>query len=177
LTRPITQLSGVMERAERGESKVRAELVGPRDIGQMAQAFNRMIAVLQDREEELQRHRGHLEDLVRERTAELQVAKERAEVANQAKSTFLARMSHELRTPLNAILGYAQILKMNRSISEERRMIGLDTIQTSGEHLLTLIIDILDLSKIEAGAVELHPEPVDLGLFLRGIGDIIRVKA
>jgi len=86
-------------------------------------------------------------------------------------------MSHELRTPLNAILGYAQILKMNRNLTEERRMIGLDTIQTSGEHLLTLIIDILDLSKIEAGAIELQMQPVDLEVFLRGISDIIRVKA
>jgi len=156
----------------------------PDELDDVAAAFNAMrerlsaeLARRAEAEAALKAHRDHLEELVASRTAELQVAKERAEVANEAKTNFLARMSHELRTPLNAILGYAQILKMNKSITEERRMIGLDTIQTSGEHLLTLIIDILDLSKIEAGAVDLHSEPVELDGFLRGIGDIIRVKA
>ena len=176
LTRPITQLSNAMARAERGDANVRAEVSGPKDISVMAQAFNRMIAVLQEREEELGRHRDNLENLVRERTVELRVAKERAEVANQAKSGFLARMSHELRTPLNAIMGYAQILKMDRGLSE-RQALGLNTIQTSGEHLLTLIIDILDVSRIEAGKTELFPGAVNPPTFLGGIADIVRIKA
>jgi len=176
MTRPIQVLSGAMTRAERGDAGVRAVVDGPQDIVDMAQAFNRMIAVLQDRGDELERHREHLEDLVHDRTEQLQRAKDRAEEASQAKSAFLARMSHELRTPLNAILGYAQILKMDRSLSA-RQVAGLNTIHSSGEHLLMLIVDILDLSRIEAGKVELQPSPVVLRNSLQGLVDIIRVKA
>jgi signal transduction histidine kinase len=127
-------------------------------------------------EKELQRHREHLEELVKERTAELTVAKERAEVANQAKSTFLASMSHELRTPLNAVLGYTQLLKRDQNLNEHQ-LASLGTIQRSGEHLLTLITDLLDLAKIESGKFELEESAVNLPIFLRVIVDIIRVKA
>jgi signal transduction histidine kinase len=135
-----------------------------------------MIAALQEREAELAAHRDHLEELVRERTLELSAAKERAEVASRAKSQFLARMSHELRTPLNAVMGYAQILKMDASITPKQRN-GLDIIHSSGQHLLTLIVDILDLSRIEAGKAELRLAPVDLIGRLNAVADIVRVMA
>jgi signal transduction histidine kinase len=126
-------------------------------------------------EQELKRHREHLEERIAARTAELQVAKEKAEIANQAKTVFVASMSHELRTPLNAILGYAQILQRD-GLSGERAAAGLSTIQQSGEHLLTLINDILDLSRIEAGKLELLADPVDLYRFLQTVADQISLK-
>jgi signal transduction histidine kinase/ActR/RegA family two-component response regulator len=183
LARPLTALSRAMARAERGEADVHAEVAGPRDLGEMALAFNRMIGVLQEREqalresqEELQQHRDHLEELVRHRTAELNIAKERAEVASQAKSAFLAKMSHELRTPLNAVLGYAQILQLDRALTS-RQETGLKVIQQGGEHLLALINDILDFSRIEAGKLDLFPDQIDLPDFVRSLIDIIGIKA
>ena len=92
------------------------------------------------------------------------------------RSEFMAQMSHELRTPLNAILGYAQILRRDRHLTS-RQAGGLATIQASGQHLLTLINDILDLSRIEAGKLELNPFDIELATFLQIVGDIIRVKA
>ena len=98
----------------------------------------------------------------REHDAQLRRAKESAEAATRAKSEFLANMSHELRTPLNGVLGYAQLLQRDRSLSPVHRE-ALDAISHSGSHLLALINDILDLSKIEAGALDVDPTPTDLG--------------
>jgi signal transduction histidine kinase/CheY-like chemotaxis protein len=110
-----------------------------------------------------------------EKSRELQIAKTAAESANRAKSDFLANMSHELRTPLNAILGYAQLLRRDPGLNE-RQESAARTIHQSGAHLLTLITDILDLSKIEAGKFELCPASFDLHGFLHGVADIIRVR-
>jgi PAS domain S-box-containing protein len=93
------------------------------------------------------------------------------------RSEFLAQMSHELRTPLNAILGYAQILRRDSHQMSKRQTAGLVTIQESAHHLLTLINDILDLARVEAGKLALYPSSVDLSIFLRVVEDIIRVKA
>src|SRR5258705_3819308 len=104
------------------------------------------------------------------------IAKERADVSNRAKSVFLANMSHELRTPLNGILGYTQILKRLENLSD-LESVSLDTIQQSGEHLLMLIDDILDLAKIEVGKLDLRPTGIDLLAFLQCIANIISIKA
>jgi signal transduction histidine kinase/ActR/RegA family two-component response regulator len=132
----------------------------------------------------LSRTRSRLEQLAaidRERKAAeaaREVALAEAVGLARQRSQFLAQMSHELRTPLNAIIGYAQLLRRDQErVSRQQLTTGLTTIHESGQHLLTLINDILDLARVEAGKMDLHPAPVHLASFLRVVADIMRVKA
>ena len=127
-------------------------------------------------QEELRRYKDHLEEVVQMRTVDLVLARNAAEAANRAKSVFLANMSHELRTPLNAILGFSNLMRKDALLRHELRE-NLDIINRSGEHLLTLINDVLEMAKIEAGRVELESSAIDLGSLLRDVSDMMHVRA
>ncbi|MBD2678145.1 MULTISPECIES: PAS domain S-box protein [Nostoc] len=121
---------------------------------------------------------GLVQDLTERKQVEatLRIAKETAETANRSKSAFLANMSHELRTPLNAILGFAQLMERDTSLSKRQRD-SLATINRSGEHLLNLINDVLEMSKIEAGRIVLNPTSFDLHRLLQEIQQMFQVRA
>ncbi len=134
----------------------------PSEAGTLLRGGYMDISARKQAEDELLRHRAHLEDQVAERTEALSIAVRRAEAESRAKSVFLANMSHELRTPLNAIIGFSQIMSESTSMfDEEKRNLGI--IHRSGQHLLKLINDILELSRIEAGQARLDVRTVYVG--------------
>jgi CheY-like chemotaxis protein len=138
----------------------------------LAESRAELLAILDQKNQALEAANAQL------RTRQLEIVQTNLELAraNQAKTDFLSTMSHELRTPLNAILGYAQILRRNTRL-DERQIAGLNVIQQSGEHLLTLINDILDLAKVEAGKLELSLTDIALAKFLRIIAKIVNIRA
>ena len=156
------------------------------EIGARAQAEVALKEALDALEERVEARTAELSETNRLLTQEvkehirteeaLRKSEEIAEAANRAKSEFLANMSHELRTPLNAILGYAQLLQRDQHLAETHQA-AVGVIEHSGEHLLTLINDILDLSRIEAGKLEVEPVEFHLPEFLRHVSDIARVRA
>ena len=147
-----------------------------REVSRVNLALQEEIQVRQEAERALEQHRDNLEELVAERTQELELARKEAESANEAKSDFLSHMSHELRTPLNGILGYAQILQRDSELTS-RHGNSLSGIISCGDHLLALINDVLDLSKIEAGRLEIEEKAFLLEELVGGVANVVKERA
>lgn len=147
-----------------------------KELRSLATSFNEMVIQLKAAFRELENANQTLEKRVEQRTAALVLAKEAADTANQTKSKFLANMSHELRTPLHAILGFTQVALQDDSLPPQKRE-NLLTVMRSGEHLLTLINDVLEMSKIEAGSLSLSPKSFDLHLLLENLTKVFGLRA
>jgi signal transduction histidine kinase/CheY-like chemotaxis protein/HPt (histidine-containing phosphotransfer) domain-containing protein len=193
ISRPIQKLDETAKQiTSREDYSIRVDHTSDDELGNLCGAFNRMLAQIEASEQELKKAHDELELRVEQRTAQLtseisqrekvqrdlERARDAAEAASRAKSEFLANMSHEIRTPLNGILGFADLLIRGADNGDEQeRQDYLQTIHSSGRHLLHLINDILDLSKIEAGQLEVEQVLCAPHQLLTEVVSVLRVRA
>lgn len=191
ITTPISRLGSAAKAIASGDLDQTVSIEGTTELNQLGHSFNQMAVQLRESFSKLERTNEDLEDRVAQRTTELGVknaqlkqAKESADAANLAKSQFLSNMSHELRTPLNVILGFTQLLartqltaRNSAELLSPRQQEYLDTINRSGEDLLALINDVLEMSKIEAGRIALNETTVDLYGLLDRSQQMFQLKA
>ena len=168
IAQPILRLNAAARAIKQGDLRQTVEVENIRELEILANSFNQMASELRASFEEL-------ETRVEARTAELRTAKDLADSANRAKSDFLARMSHELRTPLNAILGFTQLLIHNPEMQSGNNELSI--ISRSGEHLLDLINDILEMSRIEAGRLTYQAINFDFYRLLEAVEDMLQLRA
>ncbi|MDV3352215.1 ATP-binding protein [Leptothoe sp. LEGE 181152] len=178
ITRPITEITKAAIQLQSGQLEQSLSVNSKDEIGVLAQAFNHMSQQLKQSFDTLESTNQELEIRVKERTVELEAAKEVAEAATRTKSAFLANMSHELRTPLNSIIGYSEMIEEDVEIIGEASLIpDLRKIQGSSKHLLNLINSVLELSKIEAGRMELQLQSVNVMALVEDVLETIRPNA
>ena len=173
---PINELISLMQKISR-EKRLLGEVKfeGDNEFAMLYKGFEEMIKSLKERDKLLEKHRENLELEIQYRTRDLETEKEKAEQATIAKSRFLANMSHEIRTPMIGILGMADLLRKRSLDADDMQLVK--TIYRSGESLLTILDDILDFSRVEAGKVIFKPELTDLKQLTRDVMQLMAVNA
>jgi signal transduction histidine kinase len=200
LIRPLGELSGAAEKLSDGEFSARVAVAGKDEIAVLGTVFNNMAAAVQRNQAALRDANRGLEEKVAQRTRDIEEANRRllkeleertrveeelrqamstAQAASKAKSGFLANMSHELRTPLNAVIGFAEVIsqELHGKVDNPRYLEYAQYIHQSGNHLLRLINDILDLSRIESGRIDMAEETVDVAALVDEVVNLLRQQA